>query len=523
MRSNSNNQNKNPLVFMQGITKRFGSVKVLENVDFPIYGGEIHILAGENGAGKSTLMKILSGVYTDYEGTISVDGKATHPTNPLESNNYGISAIYQELSLVPPLSVADNLCLGHPLTKYGFIDKKAEKVEASRTLERIGLDVDVDSLVEDFSLSVQQLIEIAKAIRLNAKVIVMDEPSSALNSHDVETLFSLVDQLKKQNCGIVYITHRMEEIYHLADRISVLRDGRLIGSALACDVPEKKLITWMVGREINEQFPVHETWATGESLRVEHFSVYKDSWYSKAMVDNVSFAVGKGEILGIGGLQGSGASDLFMGIFGSDNFKTQGTIYINTKPVKIHSPREAIRNGIALLTNDRKATGLVLSMSVIANICMASMRKLSIFGFMNERTERKVAQYMVKTLGIKARSLEMDVKDLSGGNQQKVAIGKWLQTKPEIMLLDEPTRGVDVSAKHEIYQQMNTWKAEGLSIVLITSEMPELLALSDRIIVMHRGKITAEFAHDEATAENVLEAAMGKSRISDKLSQEATL
>lgn len=498
---------------MSGIQKRFGSVKVLEDVDFSIYRGEIHILAGENGAGKSTLMKILSGVYNEYEGTIVLDGEKIHPTNPLEANKLGIAAIYQELSLVPPLSVAANLSLGHTITKHGFVNIGAEKAEAIRTLEQMGLDVDVDVLIENLPLSVQQLIEIAKAIRLDAQVIIMDEPSSALNSKDVEVLFSFVNQLKEQDRGIVYITHRMEEIHRLADRVTVLRDGRRIGSAPASEITEKQLITWMVGREMDAQFPLHETHIGKEALRVEHFSVYKRSGNMKPLVDDISFAVHQGEVLGIGGLQGSGASELFMGIFGSEGYKRRGSIYIDEKLVRFRSPEEAIRNHIALLTNDRKATGLVLSMSVLANLCLADMKRLSTFGFRNTQAERKAADSMIETLRIKVTSADMDVKDLSGGNQQKVAIGKWLEVDPEILLLDEPTRGVDVGAKHEIYQLMNAWTAEGRSIILITSEMPELLALSDRIIVMHRGRITAEFAHGEATAENVLEAAMGRNQL----------
>jgi ribose transport system ATP-binding protein len=499
-----------PLVSMNGITKFFGPVKVLDRVDFSIYPGEVHILAGENGAGKSTLVKILAGAYSDYQGRISMEEREIRPSSPLDANRHGIAAIHQELSLIPSMSVADNLFLGHPMTRSGFVREKAHRRSAGEVLRRAGVDVSVSTFVEDLPISVQQLIEITKAIRLDARVLIMDEPSSALNAHDVETLFALVRQLKSQNRGIVYITHRLEEIHRLADRITVLRDGKLVGSALASELSEKKLIHWMVGREMEEQFPRHTLQKSSEALRVENLSVYKAGWAHRPLVDRVSLSAGRGEILGIGGLQGSGASELFLGLFGAMPKRTVGRVSIEGKPVRIRSPREAISNGVALLTNDRKATGLISPMSVIANLCVASLGNLSRYGWRRPREEERMATEMGRTLQLRAASYDMEVGDLSGGNQQKVAIGKWLSTGPRIMLLDEPTRGIDVGAKHEIYQLMNELTARGISILLVTSEMPELLAMSDRIIVMHRGIITAEFSRLEATAEKVLEAAMGK-------------
>jgi len=498
------------LVSMNGITKFFGPVKVLDQVDFSIHPGEVHILAGENGAGKSTLVKILAGAYSDYQGRIVMEDREIRPSSPLDANRRGIAAIHQELSLIPSMSVSDNLFLGHPMTRSGFVREKAHRQSAAEVLGRAGVNVSVNTFVEDLPISVQQLIEITKAIRLNARVLIMDEPSSALNAHDVETLFALVQQLKSQNRGIVYITHRLEEIHRLADRITVLRDGKLVGSALAAELPEKKLIHWMVGREMEEQFPRHTLQKSSEALRVENLSVYKPGWGHRPLVDRVSLSAGRGEILGIGGLQGSGASELFLGLFGALPKRTVGRVTIEGKPVHIRSPREAISNGVALLTNDRKATGLISPMSVIANMCVASMGKLSRYGWRRPREEERMATEMGRTLQLRASSYEMEVGDLSGGNQQKVAIGKWLSTGPRIMLLDEPTRGIDVGAKHEIYQLMNELTTRGISILLVTSEMSELLAMSDRIIVMHRGIITAEFSRQEATAENVLEAAMGK-------------
>ncbi len=498
------------LVEMKDIDKSFGPVQVLDRVQLTVYPGEVHILAGENGAGKSTLVKILGGVYRDYGGTVIFNGEEIHPVSPLEANRHGIALIHQELSLVPSLSVVDNLFLGRPHTKAGFIREAAHYELAKGALERIGLDIDPNAIIEDLPISVQQLIEIAKAIRLDAKVIIMDEPSSALNSQDVETLFAIVDQLKRRNHGIIYITHRMEEITRIADRITVLRDGRLVGSVPAKELPERKLINWMVGREITEQFPRHTTSLGAETLRVEQLSVYKKGKGSRKLVDDVSLTLRKGEIVGIGGLQGSGAEPLFKALFGIYPKLTIGRVFLNGRPYTPTSPIDSIRNGIVLLTNDRKATGLVLTMSVIENMCLASLRGLSTYGWRNTKKEVAAAVEMGRTLGLRAASYEMDVANLSGGNQQKVAIGKWLNTKPSIMLLDEPTRGVDVVAKQEIYRLMVSWSSQGIAILLITSEMPELLAMSDRIIVMHRGVVTSQFSREDATSERVLEAAMGK-------------
>ena len=499
-----------PVIAMRGIGKKFGRVRVLENIDFEIFPGEVHILAGENGAGKSTLMKILSGVYTSYEGTISMNGKIIAPATPLEANHMGISVIHQELSLIPSMNVRDNLFLGRPVTSLGFVHDREQKKKALSVLNDLGLDVSADALIEDLSISMQQLIEIAKAISINAKVIIMDEPSSSLNSKDVEILFSLIEKLKKQGCGIVYISHRMEEIKRLANRITVLRDGKFVGTSLAEKLPTPKLINWMVGREMTNMFPRYEMNRGKEKLRIENLTVSDNE---KTHVKGINLTVNSGEILGIAGLQGCGASELLMGIFGAYNRKTADHIYLNGKEISIKKPSDAIKKNIALLTNDRKATGLVLSMSIIANICMSGLVELSQWGWRSIFGEISATEKQAEALQIHASSYEMEVGMLSGGNQQKVAIAKWMQISPEVLLLDEPTRGIDIGAKHEIYQLMNEWTKQGISIVLITSEMPELLAMSDRVIVMHRGSLTAEFTREEADAENILAAAMGKETI----------
>jgi len=503
---------KKALIRMRKITKRFGAVTVLHDVNLDIFPGEVHVLAGENGAGKSTLIKILAGVHTDFEGLLTAhDDKFIRPTSPQEANQAGIVAIYQELSLVPSMTVAENIFLGRAHTIAGFISMQKQQAEARRLIAQLGLDLDVNQNVEAFPIGTQQMLEIVKALSVNAKVIIMDEPTSALSGPEVSKLFEVIATLKSRGCGIVYITHKMEEIEKIADRITVLRDGKQVGTALAADLPTPKLIQLMVGRDIDQQFPRHQTHVGASRLSVEAFSVFS-SRKRQPVVSDVSFSVKAGEILGIAGLQGAGASNLLLGLFGAYGKKmTQGEVRLNGEPIRIGSPQDAIAHRMALLTNDRKATGLVLSMSIIANMTLATMRRFSPYGgLMNPALERSAAEDMQLALHLRAASLEMDVSSLSGGNQQKVAIAKWLQVKPQVLLLDEPTRGIDIGSKQEIYQLMNAWTAEGIAIILITSEMPELLAMSDRILVMHRGRMTAEFTRAEATPELILEAAMGK-------------
>jgi len=510
MNISSNLNNPEPIVRMKNICKSFGRVQVLKDVNLEVFPGEVHILAGENGAGKSTLIKILAGVHTDFQGTIEIEGKTARPGSPQEANAMDIVAIHQELSLVPPMSVTDNIFLGRSITRNGFVKKKVQKTEAKRILEQLGLDIDVEQPLETFPIATQQLIEVAKAMSIQAKVIIMDEPTSALRTPEVRKLFRLKDELKAQGYGIIYITHRMEEIEEIADRITVLRDGEHIGTAPAPDLPVPKLLKWMVGREMDQQFPRHVSHVGEERLRLENFIVPSTKHKHKMAVNGVSLSVRAGEILGVGGLQGSGASELFMGLFGGYGRVTQGQVKLNGQSVRFRSPRQAIEHGVALLTNDRKATGLVSSMSIIANATLANLKRLSPGGWRQFDREREVTAELGKALRLQAASIDMEAGELSGGNQQKIALAKWLQVKPQVFLLDEPTRGVDVGAKHEIYQLMNEWTSQGIAILLITSEMPELLAMSDRIVVMHRGEITATFTHEQASAELVLEAAMGR-------------
>ncbi|HVU28281.1 MAG TPA: sugar ABC transporter ATP-binding protein [Verrucomicrobiae bacterium] len=498
-----------PLVRLEHITKRFGGATVLADAQFEVRRGEVHILAGENGAGKSTLIKILAGVHTDFDGSIQINGRDVRPKTPLEANALGVAVIHQELSLVGAMSVADNIFLGRTPSRGGWVQDAEQQKKAIQWTCELGLDIDVRQPAEQFPIAIQQLIEIAKALSQNASVIVMDEPTSALNAPEVEKLFALIQSLKARGCGIVYITHKMEEIERIADRITVLRDGKWIGTAPAKELPVPKLIQWMVGREIGEQFPRHAPHLGEERLRLENFSVFPVGFSQRAAAQKVSLTVRAGEILGIGGLQGSGASELFHGLFGAYGSATRGAIYLDGKKVNFKSPRQAIESGVALLTNDRKATGLVLPLSIIANATLAGLRELSPGGWRRAAREREATERITSLMKLRAASLDLEVGALSGGNQQKVAIAKWLQTRPKLLLLDEPTRGIDVSAKREIYQLMNEWTAQGIAILLITSEMPELLTLSDRIMVLHRGGCVGEFSRQQATPENILSAAMG--------------
>jgi ABC-type sugar transport system ATPase subunit len=495
---------------MTGITKRFGRVTVLHNAQFELKAGEVHVLAGENGAGKSTLVKILGGVHLDFEGQIEIAGRPARPQTPLQASALGIAVIHQELSLIGPMSVVDNIFLGRNPVRGGWVWTAHQEAEAQRWLRQLGLELDARQPVEQFPIATRQLIEIAKALSQNARVLVMDEPTSALNAPEVEQLFALIESLKQDGHGILYITHKMEEIQRIADRVTVLRDGQWIGTAPANELPIAKLIQWMVGRDLGEQFPRRAPAPGRERLRLENFSVFPAGFSAKPAVQGVSLSVRAGEILGIGGLQGSGATEMFMGLFGAYGRMTRGSVCLDGQRVHPASPHEAINAGMALLTNDRKGTGLVLSLSIVANATLASLRELSPGGWLRFGREREAAEKMTRPMQLRATSLGLEVGTLSGGNQQKVVIAKWLQTRPKLLLLDDPTRGVDIVAKREIYRLMEQWAAQGIAILLISSELPELLTLSDRIVVLHRGRITAKFANGEATPENVLAAAMGQ-------------
>lgn len=500
------------LLRMVGIGKNFSGVQVLQGVDFDLNPGEVHILAGENGAGKSTLIKILAGVHSEFEGAIYVEGRQVHYQSPQEAARAGISVIHQELSLIPGMSVMDNIFLGRERTKpLSWMDYGAQREHVKDLLRHLDVQVDLNRPVEDYPLSVQQMIEISKALAFDGRILIMDEPTSALTDVEVEKLFGIIADLKKKGYGIIYISHKMEEIYRVADRLTVLRDGEYIGTETAERLPEKKLVHWMVGRELSEQFPRHEPHPGEMVLEVEDFSLPDPGGAPRMAVDGVGFSVRAGEIVGLAGLEGSGNSHFLNGLFGVYGNLAEGKVRLKGEDLALGSPRRSIGRGLALLTNDRKGNGLVLGMGVTQNTTLASLEQFSPGGWLQPRKERAAAAEHAQTLSLKAASLEQPVNTLSGGNQQKVVIAKWLQTQPSVLLLDDPTRGVDIGAKHEIYELMNALTARGLAIVLVSSEMPELLAMCDRILVMHQGRMTATFNQSEADQEKILHAAMGDS------------
>ena len=501
---------------MEGISKSFVGVPVLRDVSFELRAGEAHVLAGENGAGKSTLIKIAAGVHADYEGRILLSGRPVRLSSPQDAAAHGISVIHQEMSLIDAMSVVDNMFLGRELTRHGsagqWTDRAEELRRARQFCAQLDLDIDLSEPVERYSLSIKNRIEIAKALAFDARILVMDEPTSALAEPEVDRLFEIIGRLKARGCGVVYITHRLEEIYRIADRITVLRDGRSIGTAARADLPEPELIRWMIGRELSEHFPERRAELGAERFRLEGVSLRDPAAASAGverwLVQDVSLSIRAGEIVGLAGLQGSGNSELLRGVFGAHGRPARGRVLVDGRPIDVRSPQRSVRQGLAYLTNDRKGTGLVLCMDVAENVTLASLPALSPAGWLSRSREQRIAERHVASLSIRATGTTQEVATLSGGNQQKVALAKWIETAPRVLLLDEPTRGVDVGAKHEIYELMGAWTRAGHAILLITSEMPELLGLCDRIVVMHRGRVTAQLARAEATQERILKAAM---------------
>lgn len=481
---------------MKDICKSFSGVKALDKVSLNIKPGEVHALMGENGAGKSTLMKILMGIYSLDSGMITMDGEVYKANNPKEAMNVGISMIHQELNPILDMPVYENIFVGRELRNGPLVDSGAEIREAKRLLEDLGIHVSPHTLLRDLSVAQCQLIEIIKAISINAKVIIMDEPTSAITDHEVNVLFSHIDNLRKQGVAIIYISHRMEEIFQICDRITVMRDGQYIGTDTTKNLDENKLIKMMVGREITDVFPKVEA-AIGEVVfEAKNISRGKQ-------VEDVSFSLHKGEILGIAGLVGAGRTELVEALFGMDRI-SGGEVFIHKRKVEIRSPRDAIKNGLALVTEDRKGSGLNLGGSVEDNITTVAIKKLLKAGLINRQNMREAADQYIEKLKIKTSSRNQAVGNLSGGNQQKVVISKWLLTDPEIIIMDEPTRGIDVGAKRDIYLLMGELVKSGKSVIVISSEIPELMGTCDRILVMAEGHITGELNREDFAQEHIM-------------------
>ena len=483
---------------MKDISKTFPGVKALDRVQLQVKPGEVHALMGENGAGKSTLMKILMGIYTkDDGGEILFDGKPYHVSNPKEAMDTGVAMIHQELNPILDMTVYENIFVGRELRKNGLVDKKAMIEESKKLIQDCGLHVSPTDTLRNLTVAQCQLIEIIKAISVNAKVIVMDEPTAAITEREVELLFGHIRRLKAQGVAIIYISHRMDEIFTICDRVSVYRDGQYIGSGETKDLDEAQLIKMMVGREITDVFPKLEA-EIGEVVFEAKHIVRADN-----KVKDVSISVRRGEILGIGGLVGAGRSELVEGIFGMHKL-SGGEIYVKGEKVTVHSPNDIIKKGVALVTEDRKVTGLNLSGSVNDNIAMVAIRKLLSNGLYSKTKARKAAQEYIGKLKIKTPSGDQIVGNLSGGNQQKVVIAKWLLNDPDIIILDEPTRGIDVGAKRDIYLLIGSLVQQGKAVIMISSEIPELMGVCDRIAVMSEGNLSGEVKRGEFSQERIM-------------------
>jgi D-xylose transport system ATP-binding protein len=498
------------LLELKNITKEFPGVRALDGVSFDLQKGEIHALCGENGAGKSTLIKVLCGYHPfgSYGGEILLNGQPVHFKNLKDSEEKGIALIAQELAMVPELSVAENLLLGRWPVNKGFIRWDEVHREAQRALDLVGLSVDLDHPVKELGIGQQQMIEIAKALSKKAEILVLDEPTAALTEADTARLLEFLRQLKKQGVSSIYISHRLEEVGQIADRVTVLRDGRSIVTESMSRLSQEKIIGHMVGREVKNLYPRPQTQAGKVLLAVKDFSVEDPANPGRNVVNHVSFEVREGEVLGIAGLMGAGRTALLSSLFGAARGKASGSLSVMGKDRPLFtSPEQAIQMGVALVSEDRKRYGLVLESAVEENLILASMRKLVKHGFLDHAAIERECEGQVKAMRIKTPNLSVWANKLSGGNQQKVVLGKWLMTQPKVLFLDEPTRGIDVGAKAEIYELMGQLASRGIGIVLVSSDLPELLGLSHRVLVLNQGRPTAALSHQEATPERVLAAA----------------
>ena len=488
-----------PIIQMRNISKSFGGVHALDNVQMQVYAGEVHALLGENGAGKSTLIKAMTGVHQPDSGEIYLNEELVRFTGPRDAQQRGIGAIYQEPSLFPDLDIAENIMVGRQPVRNGRIDWRSMYREAGKLLQQLGVGLDPHTKARSLSVAQQQTVEIARALSLNAKLLIMDEPTSSLTLTEVEELFRIIHQLREAGTAIVFISHRLEELFAVADRVTILRDGQYVGTREMSDMQTKDLIQMMVGRQIDELFPKQEAAIGDTLLEVSGLTV------GGKFVD-VSFALQAGEILGLAGLIGAGRTDVARSLFGIQPAQS-GTIKVNGKEVIIRSPRQAMALGLGFVPEDRQHHGLVLPMSIADNITLPILSRYATAGWLRARDARQDAAAAAQKLEVKSAGMTQKAKELSGGNQQKVVLAKWLETGPRILILDEPTRGIDVGTKAAVHQLMSDLANQGVAILMISSELPEILGMSDRILVMREGHITGEFIRAEATQEKLMAAA----------------
>ncbi len=486
------------LLELRNISKEFPGVKALDQVSFSLKPGEVHALLGENGAGKSTLMKIISGIYNRDEGDFLIDGSSVRDLTPKKAQEYGIAIIHQELNMCQDLTVAENIFLGREKSRMGTLQQKDMNKAAKEILQRLKIDIEPETVIRKLPVSKQQMVEIAKALSTNARILIMDEPTSALTEREITELFEIIRSLKERGCALIYISHRLEELEHIADRVSIFRDGRYIVTKEYRETSIDEIISYMVGREIKEKFPNVQCEKGQKLLEVKGLS--------SGIVKNVSFDLYAGEIVGFAGLMGAGRSELVRALFGAEAISA-GEIYLKGKQIKIKSPRDAISEGIVLGPEDRKREGLCTKLSLRENIGLANLDQISRYGIVSRKKEMKLTQKAVEKLKIKTPSTEQLVNNLSGGNQQKVVVGKWLVRSAKVVIFDEPTRGIDVAAKVEIYNIMNDLKKQGIGVLFVSSEMPEVMGMSDRILVMCNGRITGELPAAAATQDEILRCA----------------